>query len=441
MSRIQDVRGRVVYDSRGYPTLEVEVETTDGVFRAIVPAAGNGAHDAQELRDLEDKFSGKGVAKALKNVNNEIAVAITGMDPTDQEGIDQALIDLDGSPDMRKGRLGANAILGASMAVCRAGAAKKGIPLYKHLNNLAGNPTIMLPVPCFNVLAGGRGAASLLPFREFMILPTGASSYSQALEMGVQIFHRLKKNIMQKIGATATSVGDEGALEPPLKSSTDALKLIKEAVAQAGFQDSVQVALDVAASDLYSPEKRRYNLGHSGLKTADEMLRMYKEYAAMFDVISIEDPFHSEDAATYAKMTAELNELIQIVGDDLVASNPDRVDMASEGSTCNGVVLRLISIGTVTEAIDTNARARDAGFGVMVAHSTGDSEDTFIADLAVGLGTGQLKAGAPCRSDRMAKYNELLRIEEDLKEQVQFAGEYWRDPWLLPKSRKKAPYM
>lgn len=441
MSRIQDVRGRVVYDSRGFPTLEVEVETTDGVFRAIVPAASDGSHDAQELRDLEDKFGGKGVAKALKNVNNEIAVAITGMDPTDQEGIDQALIDLDGSPDMRKGRLGANAILGASMAVCRAGAAKKGIPLYKHLNNLAGNPTIMLPVPCFNVLSGGKGASNQLPIRELMILPTGAASFSQAMEIGVQIFHKLKKIILLKYGLSATSVGDEGGFEPAIKSTSEALKLVKEAITQAGFKDSVQVALDVAGSELYAPEKRRYNLGAGGLKTAEEMLRMYKEYAAMFDVISIEDPFHSEDAAMYSKMTGELNELIQIVGDDLLSSNPDLVDKASEGNECNGALLRLISIGTVTEAIDTNTRARDAGFGVMVSHSTGDSEDTFIADLAVGLGTGQLKAGAPCRSDRMAKYNELLRIEDDLKEQVQFAGEYWRDPWLLPKSRKKAPYM
>lgn len=449
MSRIQDVRGRVVYDSRGFPTVEVEVETGDGVFRAIVPSADDvGRHDAMELRDGDDKFLGRGVSKAVNNVNNDIAIAITGMDPTDQEGIDQALIDLDGSADGKKGRLGVNAILGTSMAICRAGAAKKGIPLYKHINNLAGNPRIVLPVPCFNLLAGGRGAGNNLALREICVLPTGASSFAEAMSMGVEIYHRLRKQIRAKFGASALHVADEGALAPTVKSGSDAMRLVKEAIEGAGLADSAQIAIDVAANDMWMPRVGKYNLGFRNMKpdneayykTSEEMLRMYKEFAANYDVISIEDPFHSEDHDSFARMTAELSEMIQIVGDELLASNEQIIERAVENSECNGLLLKLNQVGTITEAIDANTKARNEGFGVMVSHRLGDTEDTFIAAFCAGLATGQIKAGAPCRSERLAKYNELLRIESDLGDSAQYAGEYWRDPWLLP-TKKPSKYM
>lgn len=436
-----------MFDSRGNPTIEVEVETDDGKFCAMVPSgASTGTYEAHEMRDGDEKkFSGKGVLKAINNVNNEIAVTVIGMDPTDQEGIDQALIDLDGQPD--KSRLGANGILGVSMAVTRAGAAKKGIPLYKHINNLAGNPPPMLPVPCFNVLNGGSHAGNALAMQEFMVLPTGAETFKEAMQVGVEIYHKLKTVIKQKYGQSSTAVGDEGGFAPNITDSEEALELIQTAVKEAGYSDIVQIGMDVAASEFYNKETGMYNLNFknpsgntdpAGMKTADELLRMYKLFAANFGVISIEDPFDQDDFPSYEKMTGELNELIQIVGDDLLVTNPVRIEKAIERNACNALLLKLNQIGTVTEAIDANNLARNAGFGVMVSHRSGETEDSFIAALCAGLGTGQIKAGAPCRSERLAKYNELLRIEEEMGEQAVFAGEYWRDPWMLQTSSRGA---
>lgn len=451
MSRIQDVKARQLFDSRGNPTVEVEVETEDGIFRAMVPSgASTGIYEAHEMRDGDKKFfSGKGVLKAINHVNNDIAVAVIGMDPTDQEGIDQALIDLDGSD--KKTRLGANAILGVSMAVTRAGAAKKGIPLYKHINNLAGNPTLMLPVPSFNVLNGGSHAGNGLAMQEFMVLPTGAETFKQAMQIGVEIYHKLKSVIKEKYGKSATAVGDEGGFAPDIKDNEEALKLIQTAVKLSGYEELVQVGMDVAASEFYDKESGKYNLNFKdqaakrnpdGLKTADQLLRMYKIYAAKYGVISIEDPFDQDDFESYKKMTGELSELIQIVGDDLLVTNPERIEMAIEQNACNALLLKLNQIGTVTEAIEANNLARNAGFGVMVSHRSGETEDSFIAALCAGLGTGQIKAGAPCRSERLAKYNELLRIEEEMGEGALFAGEYWRDPWMLqPLGRGSSSYM
>ena len=444
MSRIQDVKARQLFDSRGNPALEVEVETDDGKFRAMVPSgASTGAYEAHELRDGDKKmFNGKGVLKAINNVNNQIAVAVIGMDPTDQEGIDQALNDLDGQPD--KSRLGANAILGVSMAVTRAGAAKKGIPLYKHINNLAGNPPPMLPVPCFNVLNGGSHAGNDLAMQEFMVLPTGAETFKEAMQIGVEIYHKLKTVIQKKYGKSSTAVGDEGGFAPNIKDSEEALELIQTAISEAGYKDVVQIGMDVAASEFYHKDTGKYNLNFKGssraanFKTADELLRMYKLFAANYGVISIEDPFDQDDFKSYENMTGELNELIQIVGDDLLATNPERIERAIETSACNGLLLKVNQIGTVTEAIEANNLSRNAGFGVMVSHRSGETEDAFIAALCAGLGTGQIKAGAPCRSERLAKYNELLRIEEEMGDQAVFAGEYWRDPWMLQDSSKGA---
>jgi len=431
------------------PTVEVEIETSDGLFRAIVPSADDaGKYDAKELRDTDSEvYLGRGVLKAVNNVNNEIAVAITGMDPTDQEGIDQALIDLDGSPDGSKGRLGANAILGTSMAIARAGAAKKDIPLYKHLNNLAGNPNIVLPVPFFNILAGGRAAGNNLPLREICILPTGATSFSEAMKMGVEIFHRLRKAIRIRFGSIGLHVADEGSLAPNVKSCGDALRLVKDAIVQSGFQNEVQLGVDVSANDMYLEAKDRYNMGFRNPKPNNEahyrshteMTRMYKEFAATYDVVSIEDPFHADDIENWMKMNGELGEMIQIVGDDITASNPDRIDSAVENSCVNAVSLKINQIGTITEVIEANNRARNEGFGVIVSHRLGDTEDTFISDLTAALGNGQFKCGAPCRSERMAKYNQLLRIENELGDTAAYAGEYWRDPWLLP-TKKASKY-
>lgn len=452
MSRIKDVKARQLFDSRGNPTIEVEVETDDGSYRAMVPSGASiGLYEAHELRDGDKAvFNGKGVLKAINNVNNELAVAIIGMDPTDQEGIDQALMDCDGGADNKKRRMGANAILGVSMAVTRAGAAKKGIPLYKHINNLAGNPTLMLPVPSFNVINGGSHAGNGLAMQEFMILPTGAESFKQAMRIGVEVYHTLKAIIQEEYGRAATSVGDEGGFAPDIHDNEQALKLIQKAIKKAGYEELVQIAMDVAASEFHDKASGKYNLSAKyksngtaadQLKTPDELLRMYKLYAANYGVISIEDPFHQDDFDSYDRMTGELGELIQIVGDDLLVTNPDRIEIAIERNSCNALLLKLNQIGTVTEAIEANNLARNAGFGVMVSHRSGETEDPFIAALCAGLGTGQIKAGAPCRSERLAKYNELLRIEEDMGENAFFAGDYWRDPWMLQTTSRGSGYM
>ncbi|CAN8065794.1 unnamed protein product [Agarophyton chilense] len=449
MSRIKDVRGRQLFDSLGNPTLEVEVETDDGCFRAIVPSGScNGPNEAHELRDGDESvLCGKGVSKAIKNVNNELAVAVIGMDPTDQEGIDQALIDCDGSDDGSKSRLGANSILGVSMAVSRAGAAKKGIPLYKHLNNLAGNPNIILPVPCFNMLSGGSRAGNGLSIQEFMIMPTGAESFKHAMRIGVEIYHKLKQMVAEQYGKGATAVDEEGGFAPDMDENEEAFKLLKKAIEETGYDDLVQIGVDVAASDFYDKPSGKYNLDFKQteketaagkMKTANDMLRMYKVYAANYGVISIEDPFYKDDFAPYGKITGELGELIQIIGDEFLTTNLERLENAIEQSTCNALLLKLNQIGTVTEAIEANNLARNAGFGVMVSHRVGETEDPFIAALCAGLGTGQIKAGAPCRSERLAKYNELIRIEEDLGDCAAFAGDYWRDPWMMENSRNPA---
>lgn len=452
MSRIKDVNARQLFDSLGNPTIEVEVETDDGFFRAMVPSGtSKGRHEAKELRDEDPAvFNGNGVLKAINNVSNELAVAIINMDPTDQEGIDQALMDVDGSDDGFKSRLGANAILGVSMAVARAGAAKKNIPLHTHINNLAGNPTPMLPVPCFNVLNGGSHAGNRLPMQEFLVMPTGAESFQEAMRIGVEVYHKLRDIVADKYGPAATAVGDQGGFAPDIVNPEEALQLIKTAVDEVGYTDHVQIGIDVAASQMFDRGSAAYNMNYKdvkarnradGFKSVDELLRMYKLYAANYSVISIEDPFDQDDFESFEKMTAELGEVIQIVGDDLLASKINRIEIAAERSSCNALLLKLNEIGTLTEAIEANNLCRDSGFGVMVSSRCGDTEDSFIADLCVGLGTGQIKAGAPCRSERLAKYNQLLRIEQELGEKAAFAGEYWRDPWMLQADNRASSYV
>ncbi|KAA8494055.1 Enolase [Porphyridium purpureum] len=442
-SRISDVKARQVFDSRGNPTVEVEVVTEDGVFRAVVPSgASTGVYEAHELRDGGDRYMGKAVQGAVDNVEL-LKEEILGMDPTDQEGVDQALIDADGTPN--KSKYGANAILGISMAVCRAGAAKKGLPLYKHINNLAGNPNLILPVPCLNVLNGGSHAGNKLAMQEFMLIPTRATTFTEAMMMCSEVYHTLKKIIQKKYGQDAASVGDEGGFAPNIQDNHEALTLLKTAIRQCGYAEQISLGMDIAASEFYDKATGLYDLDFKNDKsdgsmklTSAELLKLYKTWLApdegdepQIEIVSIEDPFDQDDWQAWSAMTEELGDVLQVVGDDLLVTNPERIEQAEEKDACNGLLLKVNQIGSVTESIKAFSMARSAGWGVMVSHRSGETEDTFIADLAVGLGAGQIKAGAPCRSERVAKYNQILRIEEDLAERAQYAGEYFRDPWLM----------
>ena len=372
---------------------------------------------------------GKGVSKAVANVNEIIAPALIGQDPKDQRGIDKIMCDLDGTDN--KGKLGANAILAVSMAVCKAGAAELGIPLYKHIAKLAGNPKLVLPVPSFNVINGGSHAGNKLAMQEFMVLPVGAATFTEAMRMGGEVYHNLKKVIKAKHGQDSVNVGDEGGFAPPILSNEEGLDLLVEAIEKAGYTGKVKIGMDVAASEFYTEDKM-YDLDFktedndgSHKKSGAEMIQLYKDFCEKYPFVSIEDPFDQDDFDNTAQLTADLAG-VQIVGDDLLCTNPKRVAAAIEGKTCNALLLKVNQIGSVTEAIEAVQMAKGAGWGVMTSHRSGETEDTFIADLAVGLSTGQIKTGAPCRSERLAKYNQLLRIEEELGEAATYAGDDFR---------------
>lgn len=382
-----------------------------------------------ELRDGGDAYMGKGVSKAVANVNEIIAPALIGQDPKDQRGIDKIMCDLDGTDN--KGKLGANAILAVSMAVCKAGAAELGIPLYKHIAELAGNPKLVLPVPSFNVINGGSHAGNKLAMQEFMVLPVGAATFTEAMRMGGEVYHNLKKVIKAKHGQDSVNVGDEGGFAPPILSNEEGLDLLVEAIEKAGYTGKVKIGMDVAASEFYTEDKM-YDLDFktedndgSHKKSGAEMIQLYKDFCEKYPFVSIEDPFDQDDFDNTAQLTADLAG-VQIVGDDLLCTNPKRVAAAIEGKTCNALLLKVNQIGSVTEAIEAVQMAKGAGWGVMTSHRSGETEDTFIADLAVGLSTGQIKTGAPCRSERLAKYNQLLRIEEELGEAATYAGDDFR---------------
>jgi enolase len=428
---IQKVIARQIFDSRGNPTVEVDVITEKGLFRAAVPSgASTGVHEALELRDKAKEYMGKGVLQAVKNVNTIIAPALvqSKLPETEQEKIDQLMIDLDGTEN--KGKLGANAILGVSMAVCRAGAAAKGVPLYKYIATLAGKPDAsILPVPCFNIINGGSHAGNKLAMQEFMILPTGATSFREAMQMGSEVYHHLKSVIKKKYGQDATNVGDEGGFAPNIQDNKEGLELVKQAIEQAGLTGKIKIAMDVAASEFY--ENGKYNLdfknpNSDGSKclTGEQLANLYREFIKDYPIVSIEDPFDQDDWDSYAALTGSVG--VQIVGDDLTVTNPKRITTAIAKKACNGLLLKVNQIGTVTESIKAANMAHADGWGVMVSHRSGETEDTFIADLVVGLGTGQIKTGAPCRSERTAKYNQLLRIEEELG--GRYAGEKFRRP-------------
>ncbi|CAN6832344.1 hypothetical protein HID58_058925 [Brassica napus] len=448
MATITVVKARQIFDSRGNPTVEVDVHTSTGVkVTAAVPSgASTGIYEALELRDGGSDYLGKGVSKAVGNVNNIIGPALIGKDPTQQTAIDNFMVhELDGTQNewgWCKQKLGANAILAVSLAVCKAGAVVSGIPLYKHIANLAGNPKIVLPVPAFNVINGGSHAGnklamqarSLDSFFEFMILPIGASSFKEAMKMGVEVYHNLKSVIKKKYGQDATNVGDEGGFAPNIQENKEGLELLKTAIEKAGYTGKVVIGMDVAASEFYSSDKtydlnfKEENNNGSQKISGDALKDLYKSFVAEYPIVSIEDPFDQDDWEHYAKMTAECGDNVQIVGDDLLVTNPKRVAKAIAEKSCNALLLKVNQIGSVTESIEAVKMSKRAGWGVMASHRSGETEDTFIADLSVGLSTGQIKTGAPCRSERLAKYNQLLRIEEELGSEAVYAGANFRKP-------------
>ncbi|XP_073066718.1 enolase-like [Primulina eburnea] len=440
MATIKFVKARQIFDSRGNPTVEVDIHLSNGKYsRAAVPSgASTGIYEALELRDGGSDYLGKGVSKAVNNVNSIIGPALVGKDPTDQTGIDDFMVQqLDGTQNewgWCKQKLGANAILAVSLAVCKAGADVLNIPLYKHIANLAGNKKLVLPVPAFNVINGGSHAGNKLAMQEFMILPVGAVSFKEAMKMGVEVYHHLKSVIKKKYGQDATNVGDEGGFAPNIQENEEGLELLKTAIAKAGYTDKVVIGMDVAASEFYGSDKT-YDLnfkeeGNDGSQkiSGDQLKDLYKSFVAKYPIVSIEDPFDQDDWGTYAKLTGEIGAQVQIVGDDLLVTNPKRVEKAIKEKTCNALLLKVNQIGSVTESIEAVKMSKHAGWGVMASHRSGETEDTFIADLSVGLATGQIKTGAPCRSERLAKYNQLLRIEEELGSEAVYAGASFRAP-------------
>ncbi|XP_038993675.1 enolase [Hibiscus syriacus] len=441
MAKIKSVKARQIFDSRGNPTVEVDVTLSDGtVARAAVPSgASTGIYEALELRDGGSDYLGKGVLKAVENVNTIIGPALVGKDPTEQVKIDNFMVQqLDGTVNewgWCKQKLGANAILAVSLAVCKSGAMLKKIPLYQHIANLSGNKTLVLPVPAFNVINGGSHAGNKLAMQEFMILPVGASSFKEAMKMGVEVYHHLKAVIKKKYGQDATNVGDEGGFAPNIQENKEGLELLKTAIAKAGYTGKVVIGMDVAASEFYDKKDKTYDLNFkeenndgSQRISGDSLKNVYKSFVTDYPIISIEDPFDQDDWEHYGKLTSEIGEQVQIVGDDLLVTNPKRVEKAIKEKTCNALLLKVNQIGSVTESIEAVKMSKSARWGVMASHRSGETEDTFIADLSVGLATGQIKTGAPCRSERLAKYNQLLRIEEELGAAAVYAGKKFRAP-------------
>ncbi|KAI9307990.1 enolase [Cunninghamella echinulata] len=429
---ITKVHARQIFDSRGNPTVEVEVTTDKGVFRAGVPSgASTGVHEALELRDgVKTDYLGKGVLKAVANVNDIINPELVkaNISVVDQKAIDDFLIKLDGTKNKEK--LGANAILGVSLAVAKAGAAEKGVPFYVHIADLAGSKKpFVLPVPAFNVINGGSHAGNKLAMQEFMIMPTGAKSFTEAMKIGSEVYHTLKGVIKAKYGQDATNVGDEGGFAPNIQDNQEGLELLVTAIEKAGYTGKVKIAMDSAASEFYKDGKYDLDFKNpdsdpSTYITGQELADLYKTFADKYPIVSIEDAFDQDDWENWSHMNANLD--YQLVGDDLTVTNPERIAVAVEKKACNALLLKVNQIGTLTESIQAALDSQKAGWGVMVSHRSGETEDTSIASLVVGLRTGQIKTGAPCRSERLAKYNELLRIEEELGDAAIYAGENFR---------------
>ncbi len=418
MSEIERVHARQILDSRGNPTVEVEVGLRSGAHgHAAVPSgASTGEFEATELRDGGQEWEGKGVTRAVANVNGEIATAVHGADAGDQKALDEALIALDGTPN--KSRLGANAILGVSLAAAHAQAAEEGLALWRYLG---GEQARVLPVPMMNVLNGGAHADNKVDFQEFMIVPCGASSFSECLRMGAEVFHALKRTLHER--GLSTAVGDEGGFAPDLASNEDALKMLLAGIQAAGYRpgEDVAIALDPAASELYGDGA--YVLEHEGRAlSAEELASYWADLAARYPIVSIEDGMDEEDWKGWKALTDRVGASMQLVGDDLFVTNTKRLARGIELGVANSILLKVNQIGTLSETLDAIAMAREAGYSAVMSHRSGETEDVTIADLAVATGCGQIKTGAPSRSDRVAKYNRLLRIEEQLGDRAEFPG-------------------
>ena len=413
------IQGREILDSRGNPTVEVDVVLEAGdIGRAAVPSgASTGAHEAVELRDGDkSRYGGKGVRKAVGHVNQEIAAALRGAEASDQRGIDERLINLDGTAN--KSRLGANAVLGVSLAVARAAALAAGQPLYRYL---AGDGELLLPVPMMNILNGGKHAQTKVDFQEFMVVPAGAPSYAEGLRWGAEVFHALKQTLHER--GLSTGQGDEGGFAPELQANEDAMTLLVQAIERSGHQPGKEVfiALDPAASELY--RDGRYELtGEGRTLQAQEMVALWESWVERYPVISIEDGLAEDDWDGWRTLTAQLGKRLQLVGDDIFVTNVVRLRHGIEGGIANSILIKLNQIGTLTETLETMATARRAGYSTVISHRSGETEDTFIADLAVATGAGQIKTGAPSRSERVAKYNRLLQIEEEVGSTVPYPG-------------------
>ncbi len=420
MTRIGGIKGREVLDSRGNPTVEAEVRLANGAAgRAIVPSgASTGEHEAVELRDHDaQRYQGKGVLQAVENVNGELSGALTNMDASDQRAIDKKMIVLDGTKS--KSRLGANAILAVSMAVARAAAMEYGLPLYRYLGGAGANT---LPVPMMNILNGGAHADNNVDFQEFMVMPVGAASFSEALRWGVEVFHTLK-GVLKKRGYN-TGVGDEGGFAPSLKSNVEAIEVVLEAIQQAGYRpgEEIAIALDPAASEFYQDRRYVFNKSDKSVKSSEDMVRFWAKWARDYPILSLEDGLAEDDWEGWKILTEELGSKIQLVGDDLFVTNTERLQAGIDKGIANSILIKVNQIGTVSETLDAIDLARRHGYTSVISHRSGETEDTFIADLAVATGAGQIKTGSASRTDRIAKYNQLLRIEEELGDTARFPG-------------------
>lgn len=433
MPNIIDLHARQILDSRGNPTIEVELYTEEFIGSAAVPSgASTGSHEALELRDNLQAYSGKGVGKAVENVLTLIRDALRGQDITDQAAIDARMLALDGTANKKK--LGANAMLGVSLATSRAASAAHEMPLYAYLARISGNrvDTFSMPILFSNVINGGVHAGNDLMPQEFMIVPRGAKSSTQATRMVAETYHALKSILNKKYGSQATNVGDEGGFAPPLANAEEALKLLMHAVKEAGYEKKIFFAMDAAASEFYDAKTKKYEIEHGKKINAEQLANYWLALMQKYPLISLEDPFSEDDAKAWKHlMTLVANTpqkdfaagiKPQIVGDDLTVTNPERIEWAIKEELCNALLLKVNQIGTLTQAIHAATLAYDAGWNVMVSHRSGETEDPFIADLAVGLACGQIKLGAPCRSDRTAKYNQLLRIAEEIDEAGKYAS-------------------
>ena len=419
--QIREIKAREVLDSRGNPTVEVDCILQDGSLgRAIVPSgASTGEHEALELRDGDKKrYLGKGVLKAVKNVNTLIGPALIGQDATNQSRVDQTMLSMDGTRN--KSKLGANAMLGVSMAVARAGAISHGLPLYRYIGGVNAS---VLPVPMMNIVNGGAHADNTIDFQEFMIMPVGAPSLPEAVRMGAEVFHSLKSILHD--GGYATSVGDEGGFAPNLKTVPEAIEVILKAIEKAGYKpgDDVAIALDVAASEFYDKKgKYIFKKSDKSVNSAEDLIKLYSTWCAKYPIVSIEDGLAEDDWDGWAKLTRELGRKVQLVGDDLFVTNTERLARGMGMGVGNAILVKVNQIGTISETLDTIEMARKASYGVVISHRSGESEDTLIADLAVATNAGQIKTGSMSRTDRVAKYNQLLRISEELGADGSYPG-------------------